>query len=246
MSDTVASERIKITYATLRADDERLHQAFERGVEHARARLGRDHANVIAGRERSGERMFELRSPIDSEILVGRFASASRQDVRDAIAAARAAQPGWAALGWDARIARLRQAAELISERQMEYAALMAIEVGKNRMEALGEVEESADLIRYYADTAEREAFFERPLDSLGDPSTRTRSGRESRRASRAWKSWRRVGKVWLQIGLASQSENSRSRARWPSSGTWSGRVMLTGATPSSTTERTWSRCCRR
>ena len=75
--------------------------------------------------------MFELRSPIDSEILVGRFASASRQDVRDAIAAARAAQPGWAALGWDARIARLRQAAELISERQMEYALANAAAIAE-------------------------------------------------------------------------------------------------------------------
>ena len=34
----------------------------------------------------------------------------------------------------------------LISERQMEFAALMAIEVGKNRLEALGDVEETADL----------------------------------------------------------------------------------------------------
>jgi 1-pyrroline-5-carboxylate dehydrogenase len=169
-------ERIKITYATLRADDERLHTAFERGLESARARLGQDHPNVIGGHERSGETTFELRSPIDSDILVGRFASGTRQDVRDAIAAARAAQPAWAALGWPERLALVRRAAELISERQMEYAGLMAIEVGKNRIEALGEVEESADLIRYYADTAENEGFFERPLDSLGDSSTRTRS----------------------------------------------------------------------
>ena len=58
----------------------------------------------------------------------------------DAIAAARAAQPGWAATPWAERLRLLRAAAELISERQMEYAGLMAIEVGKNRLEALGEV----------------------------------------------------------------------------------------------------------
>jgi 1-pyrroline-5-carboxylate dehydrogenase len=176
MSDPEGSERIKITYATLRADDERLHAAFERGLGRARERLGGEHPNRIGGEERAGASMFELRSPIDRDILVGRFASGTRQDVRDAIAAARATQPAWAALGWTERLALLRRAAELISERQMEYAALMAIEVGKNRIEALGEVEESADLIRYYADTVEREGRFERPLDSLGDPTTRTRS----------------------------------------------------------------------
>ena len=37
----------------------------------------------------------------------------------------------------------------------MRYGADMAFEVGKNRLEALGEVEEAADLIRYYAQTAE-------------------------------------------------------------------------------------------
>ncbi len=37
----------------------------------------------------------------------------------------------------------------------MVFSALMAIEVGKNRLEALGEVEETADLIRYYAKTAQ-------------------------------------------------------------------------------------------
>ena len=42
----------------------------------------------------------------------------------------------------------------------MEYGALMAIEVGKNRMEALGEVEESADLIRYYARIAVENEFY--------------------------------------------------------------------------------------
>ena len=94
MTDT---PRTKITYATLRADNEDLHAAFEAGVTAARARLGQTHANIIAGAEREGEGEFELRSPIDQDILVGRFVRASRADVRDAIAAARAAQPAWAA-----------------------------------------------------------------------------------------------------------------------------------------------------
>ena len=55
MTQTADGERIKITYATLSADDERLHAAFERGLERARARLGRDHPNIIGGREREGD-----------------------------------------------------------------------------------------------------------------------------------------------------------------------------------------------
>src|SRR5437879_11488695 len=52
----------------------------------------------------------------------------------------------------------------------------MESEVGKNRREALGEVEESADPIRYYAKTAERNDFYDHPMDNLGDSSVHTRS----------------------------------------------------------------------
>jgi 1-pyrroline-5-carboxylate dehydrogenase len=176
MTDRAEAPRFKITYATLRADNEELHAAFEAGIAAARARLGRSHPNLIGGLERAGDGEFELRSPIDREILVGRFARGTREDMRDAISAARAAQPAWRALGWQRRIEIMRRAADLISERLMEYGALMSIEVGKNRIESLGEVEESADLLRYYAQTAIDNDFFEQPMGDLGDPATHTRS----------------------------------------------------------------------
>lgn len=170
------AERIKITYATLRADNEELHALYEAGLEKAKGRLGGYHRNFVDGADRDGEGSFEVRSPIDSEMLVGTFARGTRSDAQDAIAAARRAQPAWFRLGWEKRLEILRRAAELISERQMEYGGLMAIEVGKTRLEALGEVEEAADLIRYYAKTAEDNAFYDHPMDNLGDAAVHTRS----------------------------------------------------------------------
>jgi 1-pyrroline-5-carboxylate dehydrogenase len=58
----------------------------------------------------------------------------------------------------------------------MVYGGLMAIEVGKTRLEALGEVEEAADLIRYYSQTAIDNNFYDHPMDSLGDSAVHTRS----------------------------------------------------------------------
>ncbi|MEI7744479.1 MAG: aldehyde dehydrogenase family protein [Chloroflexota bacterium] len=171
-----SAPRMKITYATLRADNEELHALYEAGLAKARARLGAYHRNYIDGVGRDGDGAFEIRSPIDTDILLGTFAKGTRADVQDAVAAARRAQPAWFRLGWERRLEILRAAAELISERQMEYAALMAIEVGKTRIEALGEVEEAADLIRYYAKTAEDNAFYDHDMDNLGDPSVHTRS----------------------------------------------------------------------
>ena len=176
MTDTIERPRLKITYATLRADNEELHQQFERGVERARAGLGATHPNFVNGEPRDGDGEFADHSPIDDGMILGTFARGTRQDVRDAIAAARAAAPGWAATPWQERVALMRRAADLISERQMEYAALMCLEVGKNRLEALGDVEETADLIRYYCDSFEEHDGFDVPMGNLGDPAVHTRS----------------------------------------------------------------------
>lgn len=169
------SPRMKITYATLSADNEELQSAFDAAVERVRADFGRAYPMIIGEEERSADELFDDRSPIDTEIVVSRFPVGTRKDVQDAIAAARAAFPPWRDLGWRKRLEILRRAADLISERQFDYAALMAVEVGKNRLEALGDVEETADLLRYYSDIMERHDGFEQPMGSLS-PTEHTKS----------------------------------------------------------------------
>jgi 1-pyrroline-5-carboxylate dehydrogenase len=167
--------RMKITYATLSADNEDLQAAFDAAVERVRGTLGRSYPMLIGGEERRADQEFEDRSPIDRDVVVSRFPVGTRQDVRDAVAAARAAFPGWRDSGWRRRLELLRAAAHLISERQFDYAALMSFEVGKNRLEALGDVEETADLLRYYSDEMEKNGGFVKPMGSLS-PSEHTRS----------------------------------------------------------------------
>src|SRR5436190_10840985 len=173
---TETQPRLKITYATLRADNEQLHREYEAGLAEAKTQLAGHHPNWIDGKDRAGDEEFTVRSPIDRDIIVGHFATGTRKDVQDAIDAARRAQPGWFALGWEKRIEIIRKAAELISQRQMVYGGLMAIEVGKNRLEALGEVEEAADLLRYYSQTAIDNRYYDHPMDSLGDAAVHTKS----------------------------------------------------------------------
>src|SRR6188508_2097052 len=175
MTDTLERPKLKITYATLRNDNDELHAQFEKGVEEARAMLGQSHRNFVDGKERDGDGTFEKRSPIDGS-LVGTFAKGTRRDVQDAIAAARAAFPAWSRRPWQERVALLRRAADLISERQMMISAVVALEVGKNRLEALGDVEETADLIRWSCDMVEQNGGFDHPMGNLGDPNVHTRS----------------------------------------------------------------------
>ena len=174
---TEPKPRIKITYATLRNDNEELHALYDAGVREAEAAFGAHHRNYIDGKWVDGRAgTFELRTPIDTNRVLGTFAKGDRQDVRDAIEAARRAQPGWRRTPWRERLAIVRRAAELISERQMHYGADMAYEVGKNRLEALGEVEEAADLLRYYSQVMEDNDGYDHPMDNLGDAAVHTRS----------------------------------------------------------------------
>jgi len=167
--------RMKITYATLSADNDELQSAFDAALERARASLGQRYPMIIGAEERSGGETFEDRSPIDRELVVARFPIGTRQDVGDAIAAARDAYPAWRDTPWRDRLAVLRRSAEIISDRQFDYAALMSLEVGKNRLESLGDVEETADLLRYYADEFEKADGFVKPMGSLSS-AEKTRS----------------------------------------------------------------------
>jgi 1-pyrroline-5-carboxylate dehydrogenase len=159
-------ERFRVTYATLSADNEDLHAAYEDGIAAARSWFGQTLPGYVSGKPRTSGETFDVLSPADQSVLC-RVHEATPADVDDAVAAAAAAAPGWAATPWQERIALLRAAADLISDRSNELAALMSMEVGKNRLEALGDVEETADLIRYYCNQIENNGGFSRPMERL-------------------------------------------------------------------------------
>ena len=109
-------------------------------------------------RRRAGAAPIESRSPTDARVVVARVATATEADVRDAVAAARAAFPRWSARpGRSARRSSTAPPTSCASAR-FELAAWLILEMGKNRVEALGEIEETADLIRllHRADARER------------------------------------------------------------------------------------------
>ena len=161
-----SAPRFRLTYSTMFDPPEALHTSFEKALAAVKADLGRDYPMLIGGRERFSNTKFEDRSPINTAWLLGTFQKGSAQDAQDAIAAARAAFPAWSALPWKKRVALLRKAATIIEKRVYQLAAVDALEVGKNRMEALGDVQETADFLNFYCEQIEKNDGFERPLRS--------------------------------------------------------------------------------
>ncbi len=154
------TEKIKVTYSTLASPDPRLDMMYEEAVERVKANFGHIFPLYINGEERLADESFVKVSPVDTSLEMGQFQKGTPQDAEDAIAAARAAFNGWRKTPWQERVAILRRAADLMSERLFEMGAIMSFEVGKNRLEALGDVEETADLIRYYCDQMEKNNGF--------------------------------------------------------------------------------------
>jgi 1-pyrroline-5-carboxylate dehydrogenase len=140
----------KITYISLGADDPEVNASFEAAIAAVAPQLGQTHPLHVAGDKRAGSGVIESRSPTDTRVVVARVASGTADDVRDAVAAARAAFPAWSRTPWTERAQLLERAADIIRRRRYELAAWLIHEMGKNRVEALGEIEETADLITYY------------------------------------------------------------------------------------------------
>ena len=162
-------KHIKVTYSTLGSPDPLLHEYFEEDVAELKTNLGKRYQMLIDGQWLDGAGTFEGRSPINTDWLLGTFARASDAHVDQAVAAAKAAFPAWRATPWQERCARVQRVADLISERLFEISAAVSLEIGKNRLEAIGDVEESADLIRYCVDAMRDNQGFERQLLSETD-----------------------------------------------------------------------------
>jgi 1-pyrroline-5-carboxylate dehydrogenase len=158
---------VRVTYSTLSADNEELQAGYEAGLKTARSWLGQTFPAYVNGEARTDGPTFGLTSPNDEHLRLATFHSATERDIADAVAAAKAALPEWSGMPWQDRVAVLRRCADVIGERTNELAALMSFEVGKNRLESLGDVAEAADLIRYYCQQVTDNNGFDRQMGQL-------------------------------------------------------------------------------
>src|SRR5208337_3948991 len=155
-----------ITYASLKItpnDD----LAYDQSVKRVQSRFTTHFSMYINGERwvSSGDQIAH-HSPIDNRIILSYFPNGNRDDAKMAIDAARAAFEKWGGLPYKDRVKVLRRAADIIVERRFELSAWMAYEVGKNRGESLAEVNEAAELIRYYCDQMILNNGFVRKMES--------------------------------------------------------------------------------
>lgn len=164
----------KVTYVSLSADNPEVRAGFDAAIAAVAGKLGATRPMRIAGAARQASSTTDSLSPADTRVVVARVPSGTTADVNDAVAAARAAFPAWSRTPWTERARLIERAADIIRERVYELSVWLIWEMGKNRVEALGEIEETADLLSYYAGEMRRNDGYLRPMDRLAPTDTNT------------------------------------------------------------------------
>jgi RHH-type proline utilization regulon transcriptional repressor/proline dehydrogenase/delta 1-pyrroline-5-carboxylate dehydrogenase len=105
-------------------------------------------------------------SPQDRRVEVGQVFEASASDVARMVEAGAAAQANWDALGGEARGRLLDRTADLFEQHREDFYSLCIREAGKTLPDAILEVREAVDFLRFYASEARR--LFARPVPLPG------------------------------------------------------------------------------
>jgi len=163
-SEEKSMSSFKLTYATMFNPPEELHQKYDAALAKVKANLGQQQMMLIGGKDVRADETFEDRTPIDTRTVLAIMQKGSEKHAQMALEAAQKAFPIWSKTPWQERVRLLRKAAGLIEARLFELGAVMSLEVGKNRMEALGDVQETADLIYYACDEMEANEGYVRQM----------------------------------------------------------------------------------
>ncbi len=125
-------------------------EAYLAALDAVRSRGAPHYPLRIGGRDVETARSLESVDPATPGDALGSVAYGGRAEAEAAVAAARAALPGWRDTPAKERAAVLFRTAELMRGEGLELAALETLEAGKTRREANADVDEAIDFLEYY------------------------------------------------------------------------------------------------
>ncbi len=126
-------------------------------------RLARDVTELEKGGiAAAGKGTRPVRNPARNDDIVGHVREARAAEIAPAMQAASDAQPAWDGAGAEARAVILERAADLFEEHRTRLMQLCVREAGKTWKDAVAEIREAVDFLRYYA--AETRRLFAEPV----------------------------------------------------------------------------------
>lgn len=159
----MAPELPRVTYSNIGVDFSPVHAHLDALIPGFEADvLGRDWETPFA----TGP-LAAIASPIDADLSLGRFPVSTAADVEAAIAAARAGAKVWNRASLADRLAFADRWKAILAGEKYALGLAALYEVGKSRMEAVGEAEECVDMVDYYASELRANHGYARPMNEL-------------------------------------------------------------------------------
>ncbi|WP_102960512.1 aldehyde dehydrogenase family protein [Mangrovicella endophytica] len=157
------SQLPRVTYSNIGVDFSPVHA-------HLDERLPRFEADIL-GQSWSSPfatgQAESIESPIAAGLSLGQFPVSTPADVDEAVAAARRGAKTWNVSSLEERLAFAQRWREVLAERKYELGLAALYEIGKSRMEAIGEAEECLDMVEYYASELKANNGYTRPMNEL-------------------------------------------------------------------------------
>lgn len=161
-------------FMTERAEGQ-FHDRYERALEEVRREFGRKYSMIIGGKGVRTPSTAAQTSPIDIRLVLGHLPVGGAIHAKQAIAAAKKAFESWGRTSYKERVRVCRSASDIMTQRKFELAAWVSYENGKNRYEAIADIDEAIDFLRYYSEEMERSEGFEIAMKSA-QPGEKSRS----------------------------------------------------------------------
>jgi 1-pyrroline-5-carboxylate dehydrogenase len=152
--------------AVLNNSTDELHRKFDQAIDMVKKDFGKRYPMIIGGKEIYSDNQFQVRSPADTRIAIANFPLATKDDALSAIDSAKDAFSRWSQVSYQKRVEIFRECAETLSSDKFQLSAIMTFENGKNRLEAMGDVDEAIDFLRFYADQLELNQGFSKETKS--------------------------------------------------------------------------------
>jgi 1-pyrroline-5-carboxylate dehydrogenase len=146
--------------AVAKNETEKFHSDFDNAVNQVKKELGKTYPIIINGKEISSEKRFTVSSPADRTIKIAEFPSGTNDDALKAISSAKNAFEKWSNTPYQKRADIFKDCANTFSNQKFRLAAIMAFENGKNRFEAMGDLDEAIDFMRFYSYQLEKNEGF--------------------------------------------------------------------------------------
>lgn len=140
--------------------EDSFHEKFDKAIDEVKKEFGKKYPIIINNKEIFSDDCFTVISPSDTRMSIAEFPKASVKDTKDAIDSAKNAFEKWQNVSYQERVKIFRDCADIFSHRKFFLATIMIFETGKNRIESIGDIDETIDFMRFYASQLEKNEGF--------------------------------------------------------------------------------------